>query len=461
MRGEDIVKMSKKELRRIGLIHRVIDKLIEQGEAGRLLGLTSRQIRRMVKRVREEGDIGIIHRSRGRESNRRIAKKIRWKVIKLYKEHYWDFGPTFAAEKLAERDEIGLSDETLRHWLIEEGLWEKGRKTRTHRQWRERKASFGEMVQVDGSHHDWLEGRGPKLVLMGYIDDATGRAYGRFYDYEGTMPALDSFMRYTKQNGIVQSVYVDRHTTYKSPKKSLWENEGALSQFEKALERLGVRVIHAMSPQAKGRIERLFRTFQDRLVKEMRLAKVKTKNEANEFLEGYLPSFNERFEREPKSEVDLHREAPEGMVLERELSIQEARVLRNDNTVRYEGKFYQIQKGGTRRPKEVVMEQRVDGSLYIRDGIHELAYRQIEEPPKKVVEPKVRGYSHMARVPSQDHPWKTFRLKGSPLSTYSHHSQREKKEAKKRERTAAIFLIQQKQQNQKADISILAKSGHF
>lgn len=458
MRGKDIIQMRQAELKRLSVIHNAVEQRITQGRAGELLDLSSRQIRRIVKKVKKEGDIGIIHGSRGKESNRKIGKKIRCKVMKLYEKKYWDFGPTLAVEKLEERDEITLSDETLRKWLIEEGLWEKGRKVRVHRQWRERKECFGQMVQVDGSHHDWLEGRGPKLVLMGYTDDAKGRAYGRFYDYEGTMPALDSFMRYTKLNGIPQLVYTDRHSTYKSQKKSLWDDEEVLSQFEKALARLGTRVIHAKSPQAKGRIERLFRTFQDRLVKEMRLAKVKTKDQANQFLEGYLPRFNEQFEKEAKSKVDLHRGVPVGMVLERELSVRETRVLRNDNTIQYEGKFYQIEKQWTRRPKAVMVERRVDDSFYIRDGVHELNYRQIEELPKKALKPKVRGYFRMAHIPSEKHPWRGFKLKGADLSTYSHNSQREKKEAKKRERTAAILLLKQKQ---KADISTLAERGHF
>lgn len=216
MRGMDIIQMRQEELKRLRVIHNVVEQRITQVRAGELLDLSSRQIRRIVKRVKKEGDVGIIHGSRGKESNRKIVKKIRRKVIKLYEKKYWDFGPTLASEKMEERDGIEISDETLRKWLIEEGLWEKERKVRGHRQWRERKASFGEMVQLDGSHHDWLEGRGPKLVLMGYIDDATGKAYGRFYEYEGTLPALDSMIRYIKANGIMQIVYTDRHSTYKS-----------------------------------------------------------------------------------------------------------------------------------------------------------------------------------------------------------------------------------------------------
>jgi hypothetical protein len=491
-----------------------MDKRMTQEKAAGLIGISERQVRRIVKRIKTEGDVGIVHRGRGRESNRKISKKIRRKVIQLYKRSYWDFGPTLASEKLQERDGIGLSDETLRLWLIEEGLWEKGRKARVHRQWRERKACFGEMVQIDGSHHRWLEGRGPKLVLMGYIDDATGKVYARFYDYEGTIPALDSFLGYVKLNGIPQTVYVDRHTTYKSPKKNIWEDEKTFSEFEKALNRIGTRVIHAGSPQAKGRVERLFRTFQDRLIKEMRLAKIRTKEGANVFLEGYLPKFNERFEKEPKSEVDVHRAVPAGMVLERELSIQETRLLRNDNTIQYGAKFYQIAKGWTHRPKKVTVELRVDGSLHMRDGSRVLDYHRIEPPPKKAATPKIMGYCHMARTPKRDHPWRggvghgrAFSFKkanngldpasvnapggailveeGSryrpdlTLSLYPGNpgSQR-KKEAKKETKGSAAVrfatagfqgpalrsqqLIEcQKNNNPKPDISILANTGHF
>ncbi|MDP3981112.1 MAG: ISNCY family transposase [Chlamydiota bacterium] len=504
MQREDIVKMSKKEVRRIGLIHKVIERTIKQEEGGRLLGLTSRQIRRIIKRVKREGDLGIVHRSRGRESNRRISKKIRKKVINLYKTKYWDFGPTLASEKIEELDGIKLSDETLRLWLVKEGIWDKRRKSRVHRQWRERRACFGEMIQIDGSHHNWLEERGPKLVLMGYIDDATGEAFGRFYDYEGTIPALDSFIKYVKLNGIPQTVYVDCHSTYKANKKNIWENERTFSQFEKALGRLQVQVIHAGSPQAKGRIERLFRTFQDRLIKEMRLAGVRTKEEANVFLEGYLPRFNERFEKQPKSKEDLHREVPLGMDLKSELSIQESRVLRNDNTIQYEGEYYQIKKGWMRRPKVLTVELHVDRSLHIRDGGCVLKYFQIEKPANKEGDTKVRGYCHMGHIPSQDHPWrKGFSLR-RPVTgvlngleqtivagAVSHdrvnfimssglkdESLKRKKEAKKeiKGRAAARFatagfqgpalrsqqLIKLKEsKQQKPDISTLAETGHF
>ncbi len=276
MAGKDIIKMSIKELKRLKIIQEAIDRHITQKTASSIIGITERQIRRITKAVRDEGEKGIIHKSRGMASNRRIPDKIRSKVLMLYKKKYPDFGPTLACEKFSEIDDINISTESLRKWLIEAGIWKRRRKRTRHRQWRQRKECFGQMVQMDGSHHDWLEGRGPELVLMGYIDDATSNTFARFYDYEGTIPALDSFKRYIKKYGIPQSVYLDRHTTYKSTKKFTGEEEleglaRAKSQFERALSELGVEVIHAYSPQAKGRIERLFGVLQDRLIKEMRL----------------------------------------------------------------------------------------------------------------------------------------------------------------------------------------------
>jgi transposase len=269
---------------------------LNQVEAAEILSLSSRQIRRIVRRVKKEGQRGIVHRSRGRPSNRKIADQLKEKVIKLYRKSYQDFGPTLATEKLLERDGVSISDEALRRWLIESGDWKRSRRRRKHRQWRERKGHPGEMVQMDGSHHAWFEDRGEPCVLMGYIEDARGDAFGRFYDYEGTMPAMDSFKRYIRKRGLPLQVYLDGHSTYKSTAKPTIEEqlEGVepLSEFERALKELGVEVSHAHSPQAKGRIERLFRTFQDRVIKEMRLRGIKTIEEGNKFLEAYLPIYN-------------------------------------------------------------------------------------------------------------------------------------------------------------------------
>ncbi len=254
MAGKDIIMMRAEELRRVSIINRAIEKVITQKEAAKLIGLSYREAKRIVARVRQEGDTGVIHKSRGKPGHRRIDAEVKDKVLELYDERYWDFGPTFASEKLEEVDGISVSHETLRLWLIADSKREWQRKARPHRQWRQRKDYFGEMVQVDGSHHDWLEGRGPELVFMGYIDDATGITFGRFYDYEGTMPAMDSLCRYILKYGIPQSIYIDRLKTYKSTRKSTIEeqlkNKKPMTQFERAAKELGIIVIHANSAPA-------------------------------------------------------------------------------------------------------------------------------------------------------------------------------------------------------------------
>jgi transposase len=408
MAGRDIVVMSISEIRRLKAVGSTISGHVTQKTVATMLGLSERQVRRLVKDVREQGDRGVIHALRGRPSNRRIPEGTRMLALSLYQARYPDFGPTLATEKLLECDGIKISDETLRRWLIEEGLWKKRRKRSSCRQWRPRKECFGQMVQMDGSHHDWLEGRGPELVLMAYIDDATNRTYGRFYDYEGTMPAMDSFKRYVRTYGLPMSVYLDRHTTYKSPKKLTgWEEIAgieSLSQFERALKELGVEVIHALSPQAKGRIERLFGVLQDRMVKEMRLEGITTKEEANVFLKKYLPRYNERFGVCPANEADVHVTLPRQVDLNRYLCVKKQRTIRNDNTIALDGRLYQLEEQGG---KKVVVEERLDGSMLMISKGASLKYKEITERPKKEVVPKTdaREFNRPLK-PAKDHPWK-------------------------------------------------------
>src|SRR5512147_74614 len=375
-----MITMSRRETKRLHIIHQALDKRITQARAAELVGVSSRQLRRMIKRVREEGDDGISHRSRGKASNRRLSQKVKNNVLKLYRKQYSGCGPTFVCEKLYEVHKIKLGDETLRLWLNQGNIPYEKRKGRKHRQWRERKHHFGEMVQMDGSHHAWFEGRGNECVLMGYIDDATGTVYGRFYDYEGTMPAMDSFNRYIKRYGIPQSVYLDKHSTYKSTAKQSIQDEledkKPMSQFERSLAELGVTVRHANSPQAKGRVERLFRTLQDRLVKEMRFAGVKRVEQANEFLKTYLPMFNRRFRVKPVSDVDVHQPALPMRELDKIFCIREERTLRNDFTIAYNGKLYQIKD--VVKAQKVAVEERMDGSLHITHRGMDLSYREIK-----------------------------------------------------------------------------------
>ena len=413
MAGEDIIMLSGKELKRLKIIQAILDSKMMQAEGGKILGLTTRQIRRIIKLVKKEGDKGICHRARGKSSNRRKLAELRDRVIKLYREKYSGFGPTLMAEKLLELDNIKISDETLRLWFKDSGIPYNTRKNRPHRQWRERRGHFGELVQMDGSHHDWFEGRGSKCVLMGYIDDASGNVFGRFYEYEGTIPAMDSIKRYAELYGYPVSLYSDKHTTYKSTAKATIEDElngdnHHMSQFERAMKELGVEVIHAHSPQAKGRIERLFGTLQDRLVKEMRLAGIKSINEANVFLESFLPVYNKRFRVLPANAADLHRPASNIKGIEHILCIKNKRVLRNDYTITYNGKLYQIKDSV--RAKKVGIEERLDGTMHVMVQGISVGYKEITSRPIREIE-KIHSILTKTTKLSPEHPWKKYDFK--------------------------------------------------
>ncbi len=436
MTERNIITMRTKELKRLHIIRKVIDKRLKQVEAASILKLERHQVTRIVKRVREEGDKGIVHKSRGKKSNNAKPEELKERVRRLYCEKYWDFGPTLASEKFFEIDKIKLSDETVRKWLMESGDWKKRKKGRKHRKWRERKPHLGQMLQGDGSHHDWFEGRGTECVLMAYIDDATSMVYGRFYEYEGTIPAMDSFKRYIKKYGVPQSLYMDNHSTYKSQKKQTIEDEvngkKALSQFERAVEELGARFIHAQSPQAKGRIERLFKTFQDRVIKEMRLVGVSSIKEGNNFFEGYLPKYNKRFSVEAREKTDLHRLLAKDEDIDRKLCIKEERVLRNDYTVSYNTRLYQVLVRTNAR--KVTLEERISGRIEIsHEGRllkHKLILKRSAKPIEqghKKIKKKMKRY-----LPEEDHPWKKWVERGYPQNPS--YQQRKKKEAKKKEK---------------------------
>ena len=422
MAGKDIIMATQGELKALYVIRKAIDKVITQKEAAEAIDLSERHIRRKLKRVREEGDKGIIHKSRGEPSNRAKPDKIKNKALMLFKAKYPDFGPTLASEKLFERDKIKVNDETLRLWLIEANIPYRKRKKRPHRQWRERKHCYGQMVQMDGSHHAWLEDRGPECVFMGYIDDATGIPFGRFYEYEGTIPAMDSFKRYIKKYDIPLSVYLDKHTTYKSTKKQTIEeqlaNEESLSQFERVLKELSVEVIHANSPQAKGRVERLFETFQDRLTKELRLEGARTVDGANKVASGFLAGYAKRFAVEPAKPGNLHRPVPKGMDLDRILCIKTKRALRNDFTVAHDKKLYQVLDNV--RTKKVMVEDHIDGSVVIRHKDTELKFKEITQRPEKKVAKKYEFRMGRVYAPqAADHPWRQYKVRCPQSYTYS------------------------------------------
>jgi len=277
------------------------------------------------------------------------------------------------------------------------------------------------MVQMDGSHHDWFEGRGEPCVLMGYIDDATGEPFGKFYPYEGTLPAMDSFKRYLEKHGIPVSLYLDKHSTYKVNQKRTIEDElngtDPLSQFARAAKELGVNVIHADSPQAKGRIERLFGTFQDRLIKEMRLKGIKSIEEGNRFLEGYLPVYAKRFGVEAANDSDLHRPLPKTIDLDKILCKKTEHALRNDFTVAHDKRLYQI--ANNIRAKKVMVEERTDGSMLIKHRGSILKFKEIQARPKKIIMEEDRYLFPWKKgsIPSKDNPWRKFQF-GSTLPAH-------------------------------------------
>jgi transposase len=405
MAGKDIIMASQRELKRLHIVQKVIEGRLKRTEAAEMLSLSIRQTGRIIIRVKEEGVQGVVHRSRGGESNRKLPQEIKDQVLSLYQQNYEGFGPTLAQEKLLERDGISISDETLRGWLIEAELWKKKRKGKQHRQWRPRKDRYGEMIQADGSHHDWFEGRGPACVFMGYIDDCTSKVYGRFYEYEGTIPAMDSFRRYVRKHGIPMSLYMDKHTTYKATREPSIEEQlngtGPMSEFGRALKEFGVELIHAHSPQAKGRVERLFGTLQDRLVKEMRLSGISSIAEANAFLKEYLPIYNRRFAKKAAHTENLHRPVPKGLNLQRILCIKTERTVRNDFTLAHDRKLYQIEEAV--KTKKAMIEEYTDGSMALWCQGQKVKFRQIEVKPQK----QSSGLEQRkASIPAKDHPWR-------------------------------------------------------
>jgi len=421
MQEGDIITMSQKELRRLSVIHKVIDEVITQLKAAELLSLSTRQVRRLEERVAKEGDKGIIHKSRGRSSPRAMPSELKNKALKLCKTKYEGFNPTLATEKLFEINKIEISRETLRGWFKEKGILYTTRKKRPHRNWRERKHHYGEMEQVDGSHHPWFEERGPECVLMGYIDDAKSKVYAEFHEYEGTLPFMASFKNYAKKYGLPQNVYVDRHPTYKSTKDPTMEDElnnrEPESQVQRALHELGVDVTFAHSAPAKGRIERLFRTFQDRLVKEMRLRGIKSVKEGNKFLRYYLPIYNRRFMVEPIEQGDLHRALLKNIDLDKILCKKTERGFNNDSTVAHDKKLYHVLEKVC--AKKVMVEERISGKMLIIHNGKALKYKEItRRPARKEVKKRYVFKIKKIATPRASHPWKQYKERYPQGCTY-------------------------------------------
>jgi transposase len=417
MAGGGLLALSQRDRDRLKELHGVIRGQLGTSEAAQRLGLTARQVRRVVKRIREEGDRGVIHRLRGRRSNRRLSEKVRVQAVgMLTRTEYRDFGPTLAAEHLGRRG-LEVSRETVRKWMLESGLWRrKPQRIEAVHVWRQRRACFGELVLMDTSEHEWLEGRGPRLYLIAMIDDATSRLEARFVEHDSSEENLRTLKRWLLKHGRPLALYTDKNTIFQTPRKAeLVEKLGAPepTNFAAALEELGIEWIAAHSPQAKGRVERLFETLQDRLLKELRIAKVCSLDEANRFLDRFfLPLWQERFTVEPSRKQDAHRSLNR-LDLDSILCRRDWRQLAADYTVRLHGQAFAIPRNevlpGLRKAK-VLIERRLDGSLWVRFRNKHISLRPAPaatpsglRPPVLAAKPKLPPKPW--HPPSQ-HPWR-------------------------------------------------------
>jgi transposase len=416
---DSYIIMSQKEVKKYDIIKKLISKEINGTAAAKLLQLTVRQIRRLKKKIREQGIKGLIHGHRGNPSNRGVPGEERQRIINLLHAHYPDFGPTLAAEKLDERHKIKRDPGTIRSIMIAEGLWKpKQKKAEQHRQWRQRKANKGEMIQYDGSYEYWFEDRGEKCCLLASIDDADSEIWAKFDNHEGVEPTFNYWREYVERFGKPNSIYVDKFSTYSMNHKLAKENPDTLAQFERAGKELNIEIIHAHSPEAKGRVEKLFKTLQDRLIKELRLNDISTIKEANEFLEKeFLPKFNARFMVEARTKANLRKclSSREKSQLDSIFSRQHTRVIRNDFTLSHQNHYYQLEKNQpvtVCKQDMVTVEERLDKSIHLRLRGRYLNYRLLPEGPKKLntisaarqwVIPKTT-----AHIPPANHPWRQY-----------------------------------------------------
>ena len=406
--------MSRKERERMTILAGVRQAELSLVQAAPLLGLGYRQTKRVWRRYQAQGDAGLVHRSRGRPSRRRKPAKLRERVLALAAEaKYADFGPTLLAEHL-EQSGHQVDHETVRRWLLATGQRTVRRRRQQHRQWRERKASFGELVQLDGSHHDWFEGRRAKCVLMVMVDDATNAVWAQFFEEETTRASYDVLAGWVRRHGLPRGLYVDRDSIYRcegepSVAEQLAGKEPQ-TQFGRAMEQLGVELILANSPQAKGRVERMNGVLQDRLVKALRLAGISDLKSANAFVaRTFLPGFNRRFRRTAASALDAHRAVPPN--LDEVLSWEEERVVQRDWTVACAGRWYQVAREHeslSLAGKRIVVRTLRSGKVQLVHRGKRLRWRPLPARPVRAVTPPRRVGRVKLVKPAAGHPWRRF-----------------------------------------------------
>ena len=411
--GNHGLYMSHKELDRLSVFTALQEGRITQKTAAAKLKISTRQVRRIELRFKTDGAKGLTHRLRGAVGNNTLPEKLITKVVKLVKEKYHDFGPTLAHEKLTELHKISLSDESVRKIMIKNNLWtSKAERAVVHRTCRERRSRYGELIQYDGSDHDWFEGRLPKMTLLSGIDDATGKLMHLRFDTDEGIAATGRYWKeYFETHGKPATLYVDRFSTYKVNHADHVDDTTATTQFEDALSVLGIEIIHAQTPQAKGRIERSHQTLQDRLPKEMRLAVITTVAEANVWLvKTFISDFNKRFAVVAREEGDAHRPLldEEKKLLLRTLAAKTERRVGNDFTIKHKGMWYQIERteGAVVKSQDrVSVEEWMDGTLHVAKREHLLTFKQLPKKPERAHTQK-STVPRVWKIPSVTHPWR-------------------------------------------------------
>jgi len=424
--------MSARELRRVEVLARVKSKTLKVTDAASLVGVSYRQAKRLWRRYREEGPTGLKHRSAGRSSNRAHEEKFRQRVLRRVRDKYSGavgerFGPTLAAEHLESEDGLKIDAETLRRWMLAEGLWSRERKRRQHRLRRERKEHFGEMVQMDGSFHAWLEERGPRGCLIDMVDDATSTTWAQLGEQETIWAVADALRAWIERNGVPQSLYVDWKNLYKraATEKEQLRGQEPVTQFGRMCAKLGIEVIAASSPQAKGRVERQHGTHQDRLVKKLRRKGIASHQGANVYLETeYLVEHNGRFARAAAKAEDYHRGAPRAAELDRIFRLESERRISNDWVVRYQNRWLQLvpQSQGAPAQEQVLVCEGRHGNIAIEYRGRALRWQEIAAPRKpietdwqsaeKPVSKAKPPQKQRKWVPPNNHPWREAARRG-------------------------------------------------
>ena len=412
------ITLTEEDLFKFETITKLIGNTITIKQAREQLGLSARQVKRLKRKVASQGAVGVVHGLRGKPGNKRMPQATLDGASKLLTEKYADFGPTFAAEKLKDIHGITLSDERVRTLMTGIGLWtpKQRKKNSQYHSWRPRKEWFGSMEQFDGSYERWFEDRADECCLLASIDDAKGTITRAEFGKSESVVEVSSFWKgYITENGKPLAIYLDKFSTYKINHKNAVDNHGLMTQFQRMMKTLGIELITAHSPEAKGRIERLFATLQDRLVKELRLANISTIPEANRFLKDvFIPKFNAQFGVVPAQEGDLHRPLTdqEKENLDATFSIQSHRRIRNDFTIQFENQWIQLEKiqpCTVLRNDLVLIEQRLDQTIHIRLREHYLAFKILPARPEKASIRTTALVPKKERTPwkpGANHPWK-------------------------------------------------------